>query len=147
MYECGMSHPIYTPPSGPPQGNAPSLYAVMGESAIHTLSERFYTLLASSAIAPMFPAGDALTEAARRQAEFLIGILGGPPLYAQKYGPPRMRARHFPFAIDSAARAEWLRCFRTALGDGSAFNLSPEQSRDLLAWLEAFSAWMVNRPD
>lgn len=83
--------------------------------------------------------------ASEKQAEFLIGILGGPPVYMEKHGHPRMRARHLPFAIDEAARQEWLRCFRDALGDGSAYNLTPEETKSLLEWLTAFSGWMVNK--
>jgi len=140
-----MQQPVYTPPSGPPQVNAPSLYAVMGQECLYALSWEVYQGLGKSRIAHMFPEGDELKEASKRQAEFLIGILGGPPLYLQKHGPPRMRARHLPFPIDEAARTEWLRCFRDALGDGSAYRLSPLQSRELMTWLEAFSAWMVNK--
>ncbi len=117
----------------------------MGETAICNLSEHFYELLSQSAISGMFPTGAELRAAARRQAEFLIGILGGPPVYLQKHGPPRMRARHLPFPVDEAARQEWLRCFRQALGDGSAWGLDPDDSISLLDWLEAFSAWMVNQ--
>ncbi len=140
-----MHHTPYTPPSGPPQVNAPALYAAMGSENLYKLSWEVYQLLGQSAIADMFPEGDELHAASQRQAEFLIGILGGPPLYMQKHGHPRMRARHLPFPIDEAARQEWLRCFRTALGDGAAFGLSPSHSRDLMTWLEAFSGWMVNK--
>ena len=91
----------------------------------------------------MFP--EDLIAASKKQAAFLIGILGGPPLYQQAYGHPRMRQRHGPFAIDETARQEWLRCFRDALRDGDNYGLSPEQAKALLIWLEAFSGWMVNR--
>jgi len=140
-----MQHDIYTPPSGPPQASAPALFHRMGESALYQLSDRCYTLLGQSAISDMFPGGEALQAAARKQAEFFIGILGGPPLYLQKHGPPRMRARHFPFPIGEAARQEWLRCFRAALGDGAVYGLTPSENAALLDWVESFSAWMVNQ--
>jgi len=140
-----MQHSVYTPPSGPPQVNAPSLYGVTGSEALFRLSWEVYQRLGDSGIAHMFPKGDELRAASERQAEFLIGILGGPPLYRQKHGPPRMRARHLPFPIDEAARQEWLRCFREALKDGTAYGLSPAQALELMTWLEAFSAWMVNK--
>lgn len=140
-----MQNTVYTPPSGPPQVNAPSLYESMGSEALFQLSWEVYQRLGTSGIAHLFPKGNELRAASERQAEFLMGLLGGPPLYRQKHGPPRMRARHLPFPIDEAARQEWLRCFRDALDDGSACGLSPAQTLELMTWLEAFSAWMVNK--
>ena len=49
--------------------------------------------------------------------EFLSGWLGGPQLYVEKHGEPRLRARHQPFAIGDAERNQWLLCMRTALDD------------------------------
>ena len=48
---------------------------------------------------------------------FLSGWLGGPPLYVEKKGHPRLRARHLPFAIDDAARDQWMLCMRQALAE------------------------------
>ena len=142
-----MQNRIYTPPGGPPQVSAPSLFAKTGEANLVRLSESFYNLLAQSEIAGLFPEDKTgLRAAAHRQADFLTGILGGPPRYREKHGPPRMRARHLPFAIDENARQVWLSCFRAALGDGSAYGLSRGEADLLLDWLTAFSAWMVNRP-
>ncbi len=46
---------------------------------------------------------------------FLSGWLGGPQLYIERYGHPRLRARHLPFAIDSEARDQWLACMDAAM--------------------------------
>ncbi|MBD3418489.1 MAG: bacitracin resistance protein BacA [Chitinivibrionales bacterium] len=99
-----MQRELYTPASGPPQGVAPSreIYAAMGADNIYAMCADFYTELERSAIRPLFPAD--MPAASRKTAEFLMGIIGGPPIYAQKYGPPRMRARHLKFAIDEPAR-------------------------------------------
>ncbi|HHC74430.1 MAG TPA: globin, partial [Thiothrix sp.] len=48
---------------------------------------------------------------------FLSGWLGGPNLYVEKYGHPRLRARHLPFAIDESARDQWLFCINQALDE------------------------------
>jgi hemoglobin len=48
---------------------------------------------------------------------FLSGWLGGPDLYVQKYGHPRLRFRHLPFSIGVAERDQWLHCMRLALDD------------------------------
>lgn len=75
---------------------------------------------------------------------FLSGWLGGPQLYVERFGHPRLRARHLPFPITSAERDAWLACMRMALDDVQA----PD---DLIAPLmEAFRGtadWMRNRPD
>lgn len=47
--------------------------------------------------------------------EFLVGWLGGPPLYIEKRGHPRLRMRHFPFAIGDHEASEWMRCMIKAI--------------------------------
>lgn len=46
---------------------------------------------------------------------FLCGWLGGPALYVERHGSPRLRARHLPFSIGSKERDEWLFCMNKAL--------------------------------
>jgi hemoglobin len=46
---------------------------------------------------------------------FLTGWLGGPPEYVERFGHPRLRARHLPFAIDTAVAEQWMHCMRDAL--------------------------------
>ena len=48
---------------------------------------------------------------------FLSGWLGGPQLYVEQFGHPRLRARHLPFAISKAERDQWMTCVRQALED------------------------------
>ena len=48
---------------------------------------------------------------------FLSGWLGGPPLYENAYGHPRLRARHLPFPIDSKMRDQWLMCMNQAIDE------------------------------
>lgn len=47
--------------------------------------------------------------------EFLSGWLGGPNLFVEKYGHPRMRARHMHVQIGEAERDQWLYCMNMAL--------------------------------
>jgi hemoglobin len=138
--------PVYVPPGGPPQGIAPSkaIYAAMGEEAIFRMCRDFYARIGTSTIRPMFP--ENLDEASEKIAAFLVGLLGGPPLYAQRYGDPMMRARHLKFAIDEAARQEWLRCFRETLAHAEEdYGFPGEHLPGFLAFLDGFSGWMVNR--
>ncbi len=136
----------YIPPGGPPRVSPPRAFSTVGLDALYAMAWVQYQLLARSAIGHMFPTDVAeLRAASRRNAEFMCGMLGGPTLYQQQYGPPRMRARHLPFAIDEAARQVWLRCYREAFAQSSHLGLSPEDQAALLEWIEQFSAWMVNR--
>lgn len=56
-----------------------------------------------------------LSEANQKLFEFLSGWMGGPSLYIEKHGHPRLRARHLPFKIGLKERDQWLFCFHKAL--------------------------------
>lgn len=58
---------------------------------------------------------ESLTNARGKLYEFLSGWLGGPPLYVEKYGHPRLRGRHMPFSIGEAERDLWLACMSEAM--------------------------------
>jgi hemoglobin len=47
--------------------------------------------------------------------EFLSGWLGGPPLFANKYGHPRLRKRHAPFTVSPKLKTQWMFCMDKAL--------------------------------
>jgi len=75
---------------------------------------------------------------------YLTGWTGGPPLYEQAYGHPRLRMRHLPFPIASRERDEWLWCMDRAL-DGQPM---PDEVRAFLREkLHALADHMRNRPD
>jgi len=48
---------------------------------------------------------------------FLVGRLGGPPLYQEKYGNPMLRARHAPFPIGQTERDQWIACMTMAVSE------------------------------
>ena len=48
---------------------------------------------------------------------FLSGWMGGPSLFIEKFGHPRLRQRHMNFAIDESARDQWMLCMQHALDD------------------------------
>jgi len=58
-----------------------------------------------------------LTEAGERLFNFMSGWLGGPKLYHQHYGEPRLRRRHMHIAISETERDQWLLCAERALAD------------------------------
>ena len=137
--------PVFVPPEGPPQ-SPPSreIYAMMGEENIFRLCANFYQKLEKSEIRPLFPPN--MPEASKKLAAFLVGVLGGPPLYHDLYGPPRMRARHLPFPITMEARIIWLTCFKETLqASPSLYQFPKTHLIDFIRFLEDFSRWMVNK--
>jgi hemoglobin len=136
--------PIHIPESGPGAAEAPSpeIHAAMGEENIKAMLRDFYEKLGESAIAGMFPRE--LIKASEKSALFFIGLLGGPPIYMETYGPPRMRARHLPFRITEAHRKEWLACFYKVLEHPERYQFPLEHLEGFKRFLDGFSAWMVN---
>lgn len=136
---------IYVPPGGPPRVAAPdpAIYTAMGEENIFAMLEDFYRELEQSPLRAMFPKN--MVKASQKSAAFFVGLLGGPPLYHERYGNPMMRARHMPFVIDEAARQVWLACFDRVLADApEKYNFPAEYIPGFRAFLEGFSSWMVN---
>jgi hemoglobin len=140
-----MERIIFTPPGGPPQGPGPSreIYGLMGEENIFRMMSDFYKELEKSEIRGLFPPD--MEEASKKSAMFFVGLLGGPPLYLEKFGSPRMRARHIPFQIDERARQVWLECFDKVLADAEAkYQFPPQHLQGFKEFLKGFSSWMVN---
>jgi hemoglobin len=119
----------------------------LGVEGITRMLQDFYLELGRSPIAGMFPQGEAaLLEAGAKSALFFVGVCGGPPLYAMQVGPPRMRARHLPFAIDAQAREQWLACWEPVLAQAPAkYGFPPEHMDSFRRFLDGFSAWMQNQ--
>lgn len=109
-------------------GNAPSLadwpidpdsvYArIGGAPAISRLVNRFYALMdelpEAYTVRQIHP--ESLVGSAESLFEFLSGWFGGPPLYSNKKGHPRLRMRHMPYSVGLVERDEWMLCMRAAL--------------------------------
>lgn len=93
-------------------------YELLGGAAgLRSLVRRFYQLMdelpEAYGIRKLHPQD--LSGSEEKLFMFLSGWLGGPPLFAQKHGHPRLRARHLPFPIGVAERDQWLMCMRLAL--------------------------------
>ncbi|MFM7570860.1 MAG: group II truncated hemoglobin, partial [Betaproteobacteria bacterium] len=91
--------------------------ALGGESAARELVDRFYDLMdlepAYSDIRALHPPD--LDSSRDKLFWFLCGWLGGPAHYIERFGHPRLRARHLPFAIGIRERDQWLSCMRQAM--------------------------------
>ncbi|MCB9665828.1 MAG: group II truncated hemoglobin [Alphaproteobacteria bacterium] len=92
---------------------------VGGHPAVVRLVDRFYTHMDTLPEAAGIRAlhDDDLTGDRHKLAAFLSGWLGGPPLYWQEYGHPRLRQRHMHLPIDRAAARAWLLCMGRALDE------------------------------
>jgi hemoglobin len=78
---------------------------------------RFYEGVASDpSLRPLYPEAD-LAGATRRLTLFLAQYWGGPRTYDEERGHPRLRMRHFPFAIGPVERDRWLVHMRAALAE------------------------------
>ena len=93
-----------------------SVYDVAGGMAyFEALVARFYEgVAADPALRAIYPEED-LAPAQRRLTLFLAQYWGGPNTYSDERGHPRLRMRHFPFAIGPAERDRWLLHMRAAI--------------------------------
>lgn len=118
-----------------------------GAEGLRTLVDRFYDLmegLPEARVIRDLHAPD-LTEAREKLYLFLSGWTGGPPLYIEKYGHPRLRARHLPFPIGIAERDQWMLCMTKALEahDG----LTRDDVRELTRVFLQTADFMRNKPE
>ena len=90
-----------------------------GEARVKALVERFYDLMdLEPAYRELRAAhGSDLASARDKLFWFLCGWLGGPNHYIERFGHPRLRARHLPFAIGSAERDQWMACMQQAMAE------------------------------
>ncbi|RUO42090.1 hemoglobin-like oxygen-binding protein [Pseudidiomarina aestuarii] len=103
--------------SNAPQGPR-SLYDQLGgEPAVRAIAERFYDIMETDPRAADLLAlhPQPLDTIRQKFFEFLSGWFGGPALFEEKYGHPRLRARHLPFQIDIKMRDQWLLCMYQVL--------------------------------
>ena len=122
-----------------------TMYALLGgEAGVEALTGRFYDLME---LEPQYTElrgqhGETLDYARERLFQFLSGWLGGPPLYEQAHGHPRLRQRHFPFAVTLQTRNQWIACFAQALHESA---VAPDLAEPLLLRLFALADWMRNQ--
>jgi hemoglobin len=88
-----------------------------GVDGVRALVDRFYDLMdlesEFAALRALHPAS--LDGSRDKFAWFLTGWLGGPDLYIERFGHPRLRARHLPYPIGIEARDQWLTCMGLAM--------------------------------
>lgn len=111
---------------------------------MRALVDRFYDLMD---LEPGYAAlraahGETLTEARDKLFWFLSGWLGGPDLYIERFGHPRLRARHMPFRIGIRERDQWLACMSQAMAE---LAVDPALAQRLEASFAQTADWMRNQ--
>lgn len=100
--------------------DAPTTYDMLGgETKLREMVDRFYDLMetvpAFAGIRAMHP--PSMEGSRDKTFWFLSGWMGGPDLFVEKIGHPRLRARHLPFPIGISERDQWLQCMAMAMED------------------------------
>jgi hemoglobin len=119
------------------------IYSIIGEEGFTRLVAAFYHQVPHDDILSAMYPRDELQDAEQRLRNFLIYRFGGPQKYIEERGHPRLRARHFPFRIDQAARDRWMQLMGRALTDAA---LPTEVDQLLRAFFEHMSTFMINQP-
>ena len=115
-----------------------------GEPAVRALVDRFYDLMdlegEHAVIRKLHPG--TLDGSRDKLFWFLCGWMGGPQHYVERFGHPRLRARHLPFSIGIQERDQWLACMRQAMID---VNVDPALADRLHESFFNTADWMRNR--
>jgi hemoglobin len=120
------------------------IYAAIGDEGFDRLVAAFYRQVPGDDIlGPIYPAED-LTGAEQRLRDFLLGRFGGPPVYIEQRGHPRLRMRHAPFSIGQAQRDRWVRLMERAMDEVA---LPGEAAQLLRSFFESTATFLINRPD
>ncbi len=118
-----------------------SMYERLGGMAFFEgLTERFYDRVAQDEVLrPLYP--EDLEAPRRHLCLFLAQFWGGPRLYDEERGNPRLRARHLPFKIDKQSRDHWFAHMSEAVKEAHVGGLEEAQ---LLSYFDAASTHMIN---
>jgi hemoglobin len=97
-------------------------YEIIGESSVRKIADRFYDHMeageeALAALHERDEDGAIKPHVRERFFWFLSGWLGGPPLFMDRVGHPRLRMRHGRVAIDESMKDAWLRAMFAALDE------------------------------
>ncbi len=115
-----------------------------GQDRVRALVERFYDLMDLEPAYKELRAshGSTLQAARDKLFMFLCGWLGGPDLYVEQFGHPRLRMRHMPFSIGILERDQWLACMDQAMGETG---VDPVLRERLKQSFFQTADWMRNR--
>ena len=115
-----------------------------GEEGLRVLVDRFYFHMDqrkdSQRIRKMHPKD--LTESKDKLWRFLVGRFGGPNLYVEKHGHPRLRMRHRHFPIGDEEALAWVTCMDLALAEQVEH---PQLRAELMSFFAQVAQHMKNK--
>ncbi len=120
------------------------IFSAIGVAGFERLVAAFYRQVPPDDILGPMYAGRDLAGAEKRMREFLIFRFGGPAWYIENRGHPRLRMRHFPFAIDARARDRWVQLMERALLEAE---FPPDAEAALRSFFHSTATFLINRPD
>ena len=116
---------------------------VGGSDFFARLVDKFYEGVVSDEVLwPLYPDQSDLEGARQRLTLFLIQYWGGPTTYSDERGHPRLRQRHFPFAIGELERDRWLLHMQRAIDECAT---DPQVHAHLSEYMVSAAQHMVNR--
>lgn len=120
-----------------------TLYDKLGAENLQLLVNNFYDKVFSDpVIGPLFNTDKETIK--RKQFMFLTQFLGGPDLYSQEYGHPRLRARHLPHPITEEHAVAWLKCMNDAV---QSLPLDDALKSELFGRFPRTAFFMVNKEE
>jgi hemoglobin len=120
------------------------IHSAIGDEGFERLVAAFYRQVpGDDVLGPIYPAHD-LRGAEERLRDFLIFRFGGPPVYIERRGHPRLRMRHAPFAIGTVARDRWLQLMTRALDEA---NLPDDVRHVLGSFFASTATFLINQPE
>ncbi|HSZ24848.1 MAG TPA: globin [Cytophagaceae bacterium] len=122
------------------EGMEHSLYDRLGKANLELLVGYFYDLVFEDPQIKHLFQNDK-SEIMDKQFMFLSQFLGGPSIYSDKYGHPRLRARHIPHRITQSDAVAWLKCMSVAIGK---LPISEELKDELFERFPQTAMFMVN---
>jgi hemoglobin len=91
---------------------------VGGAAFFERLVNGFYDRVEhDSLLLALYPEPEDLSGARWRLTWFLVQYFGGPTVYSDSRGHPRLRMRHNPYVIGPVERDHWLAAMRAALDE------------------------------
>ena len=102
-----------------PEARETPYQRIGAEAGLRRLVQRFYELMDTLPeawdVRKLHP--EDLSGSEEKLFMYLSGWLGGPDLFVERFGHPRLHARHLPFEIASRERDQWLLCMKQAMSE------------------------------
>ena len=138
---------VTTPEAERRDAPRPPLFDLVGGMPFfERLIDHFYEGVAADPVLLRLYDAEDLAGARRRLMLFLVQYWGGPAIYSEERGHPRLRARHFAFPIGSEERDHWRARRDEAIRQAAdEFGLDEAQRDQLDTYFELAAEAMRNR--